>query len=60
MSNIFPEMSQTFTKEVEDKANMYFQQIYNQPPSPTMSIDNVLDMLKSFKDSNDKTSRVSV
>lgn len=59
MSNIFPEMAQTFSKEVEDRANTYFQQIYNQPPAPTMSIDEVLTMLKSFKDSHDKTNRVS-
>ncbi|XP_055890770.1 CCR4-NOT transcription complex subunit 1-like isoform X2 [Biomphalaria glabrata] len=57
MSNIFPEMTQTFSKEVEDKANTYFQQIYNQPPAPTMSIDEVLAMLKNFKDSMDKTNR---
>lgn len=60
MSNIFPEMTQTFSKEVEDRANTYFQQIYNQPPAPTMSIDEVLTMLKSFKDSLDKTNRVSI
>ncbi|BFZ13285.1 hypothetical protein BsWGS_16323 [Bradybaena similaris] len=57
MSNIFPEMTQTFSKEVEDRANTYFQQIYNQLPAPTMSIDEVLAMLKSFKDSHDKTNR---
>jgi len=54
MSSIFPEMSQTFSKEVEDRANINFKQIYNQPPAPTMSIDKVLAMLKSYKDSNDK------
>nr|QOW64962.1 hypothetical protein [Lymnaea stagnalis] len=57
MSNIFPEMTQTFSKEVEDRANTYFQQIYNQPPAPTMSIDEVLSMLKSFKDAQEKTNR---
>lgn len=51
MASIFPELSQQFTKEVEDEANSYFQKIYNQPPHPTMSIDEVLDMLKRFKDS---------
>ena len=58
MSNIFPEMAQTFSKEVEDRANAYFEQIYNQPPNPTMSIDEVLAMLKSFKDSHEKFKRV--
>lgn len=57
MSNIFPEMTQTFSKEVEDRANAYFEQIYNQHPNPTMSIDEVLAMLKSFKDSHDKFKR---
>ncbi|KAL4234231.1 CCR4-NOT transcription complex subunit 1 [Mactra antiquata] len=51
ISNIFPDMNPTFTKEVEDEANSYFQRIYNQPPHPTMSIDEVLEMLKRFKDS---------
>jgi len=57
VSSIFPEINQQFSKEVEDRANMYFQQIYNQPPSPTMTIDEVLAMLKNFKDSNDKMNR---
>ncbi|GFS04482.1 CCR4-NOT transcription complex subunit 1, partial [Elysia marginata] len=57
MSNIFPEMTQTFSKEVEDRANAYFEQIYNQPPNPTMSIDEVLAMLKLFKDSHEKSKR---
>ncbi|XP_046333509.2 CCR4-NOT transcription complex subunit 1-like isoform X5 [Haliotis rufescens] len=57
MSTIFPEMTQQFSKEVEDKANSYFQQIYNQPPHPTMSIDEVLEMLKRFKDSQNKIER---
>nr|KAG5712160.1 hypothetical protein BaRGS_014510 [Batillaria attramentaria] len=47
-------MQQSFSKEVEDRANGYFQQIYNQPPNSTMSIDQVLDMLKRFKDSANK------
>ena len=60
MANIFPEMTQQFSKEVEDKANGYFQQIYNQPPHPTMSIDEVLDMLKKFKDSQNKMEQVQL
>ncbi|KAK6167378.1 hypothetical protein SNE40_021420 [Patella caerulea] len=57
MSGIFPEMNQQFSKDVEDKANTYFQQIYNQPPHLTMTIDEVLDMLKRFKDSQNKLER---
>lgn len=51
LSSIFPDMNQQFTREVEDEANSYFQKIYNQPPNPTMSIDEVLEILKRFKDS---------
>lgn len=54
---LFPEMSQTVTKEVEDEANSYFQRIYNHPPHPTLTIDAVLDMLKKFQDSELKHER---
>lgn len=53
-------MDQTFTKEVEDEANSYFQRIYNHPPNPTISIDEVLEMLKKFKDSPVKKERVGL
>jgi hypothetical protein len=58
-SNIFPEMSQNVSKEIEDEANSYFQRIYNHPPHPTLSIDEVLEMLKKFQDSPNKRERVS-
>ena len=58
LSSIFPEMNQQFTKEIEDEANSYFQRIYNHPPHPTISIDEVLEMLKRFKDSPVKKERV--
>ncbi|XP_052864292.1 CCR4-NOT transcription complex subunit 1 [Anopheles cruzii] len=45
------DMVQTVSKEVEDEANSYFQRIYNHPPHPTLSIDEVLDMLQRFKES---------
>ena len=51
-------MDQSFTKEVEDEANSYFQRIYNHPPNPTISIDEVLEMLRKFKDSPVKKERV--
>lgn len=44
----------TVSKEVEDEANSYFQRIYNHPPHPTLSIDEVLEMLKKFQDSSIK------
>ena len=51
ISNLFPEISGPISKEVEDEANSYFQQIYNHPPHPTMSIDDVLNLLKKFQES---------
>jgi len=47
----------TFSSDVEDEANSYFQKIYNQPPN-NFGIDDVLKMLKQFKDSNIKHERV--
>ena len=58
MSSIFPAVNQQFSKEIEDEANSYFQRIYNHPPHPTISIDEVLEMLKRFKDSPVKKERV--
>ena len=52
IGNLFPESSGTISKEVEDEANSYFQRIYNHPPNPTLTIDEVLDLLKKFQDSN--------
>lgn len=51
VAQLFPEVASTVTKEIEDEANGYFQRIYNHPPHPTLSIDEVLDMLKKFQDS---------
>lgn len=53
----FPEVMHTVAKEIEDEANSYFQRIYNHPPHPTLSIDEVLDMLKKFQDSPNKRER---
>lgn len=55
--NPFPENNQSVSKEIEDEANGYFQRIYNHPPHPTLSIDEVLDMLKKFSDSNIRKER---
>ena len=46
------------SKEIEDEANSYFQRIYNHPPHPTLSIDEILDLLKKFQDSPLKRERV--
>ncbi|XP_043234309.1 CCR4-NOT transcription complex subunit 1-like isoform X1 [Amphibalanus amphitrite] len=49
----FPnESAGALSKEVEEEANSNFQRIYNHPPHPTLSIEEVLDMLKRFQDSN--------
>ena len=38
ISQIFPELPGQIPREVEDKANSYFQRIYNVPPHPTLTI----------------------
>ena len=58
LSAIFPDMDQNFSKEIEDESNTYFQRIYNQPPGTAMSIDEILEMLKKFKDAASKKERV--
>ncbi|XP_034032868.1 CCR4-NOT transcription complex subunit 1 isoform X2 [Thalassophryne amazonica] len=56
-SQVWPEANQHFSKEIDDEANSYFQRIYNHPPHPTMSVDEVLEMLQRFKDSTIKRER---
>ncbi|KAL3275904.1 hypothetical protein HHI36_020639 [Cryptolaemus montrouzieri] len=55
--NLFPEITPNVSKDIEDEANSYFQRIYNHPPHPTLTIDEVLDMLKRFQDSTNKRER---
>lgn len=51
-------MTQKVSKEVEDEANGYFQRIYgSNSPHPTLSIDEVLDMLQRFKESSNERER---
>ena len=57
---VLPGVNQSFPSDVEAEANSYFQKIYNQPPNPTMTIDEVLEMLKKFKDSSSRKEKVSV
>lgn len=45
------------SSEIEEEANGYFQRIYNHPPHPTLSIDEVLDMLKRFSESSIRRER---
>ena len=51
ISALFPDIAGPISKEVEDEANSYFQRIYNHPPNPTLTIDEVLELLKRFQDS---------
>lgn len=53
----FSDITQQVSKEVEDEANGYFQRIYNHSPHPTLSIDEVLDMLQRFKESTNERER---
>lgn len=45
LSQVWPEANQHFSKEIDDEANSYFQRIYNHPPHPTMSVDEVSQMI---------------
>ncbi|XP_025202841.1 CCR4-NOT transcription complex subunit 1-like isoform X4 [Melanaphis sacchari] len=44
-------------KDIEDEANSYFQRIYNLAPHHSLSIDEVLEMLKRFQESPVKRER---
>lgn len=46
-------------KDIEDEANSYFQRIYNLAPHHSLSIDEVLEMLKRFQESPVKRERVN-
>ena len=50
LAGIFPEVSGSVSREVEDEANAYFQRIYNHPPNQ-IGIDEVLELLKKFQGS---------
>lgn len=54
--SLFPDQP-TISNEIEEEANGYFQRIYNHPPHPTLSIDEVLEMLKRFQESTIKRER---
>ena len=62
LTNIFPTQSAglSFSKDVEDEANSYFQRIYNTTTTPSVIIEQTLDMLKRFKDSSEERERVCI
>ena len=51
LATIFPDMQQNVSPEIEKEADTYFQRIYNQSTTGSMSIDDVLEMLRRFQDS---------
>ncbi|XP_055951329.1 CCR4-NOT transcription complex subunit 1-like isoform X2 [Argiope bruennichi] len=51
VGQILTESSGPVSKEIEDEANSYFQRIYNHAPHSSLPIEEVLDMLKRFKES---------
>ena len=57
LAAIFPEMQQNVSIDIEEEADTYFQRIYNQQQSGSLSIDEVLDMLRRFQDSQTKRER---
>lgn len=47
-----------FVQDIEDETNSYFQRIYNQSPStPTLTVDEVLELLKKFQHSTNRRER---
>ena len=45
-------------QDIEDETNSYFQRIYNQSPhAATLTVDEVLDLLKKFQNSPNKRER---
>ncbi|XP_018024179.1 CCR4-NOT transcription complex subunit 1 isoform X2 [Hyalella azteca] len=56
VSQIF-ELPAMVSKDVEDEANSFFQRIYNSPPNSTLSIKEVLELLKKFHESSVKKER---
>ena len=56
LANIFPELHQNVSVDIEEEADSYFQRIYNRSTN-NLSVDEVLEMLRKFQDSNDKRQR---
>lgn len=49
--NFCPETDKEFSKEIEEEADSYFQRIYNQELDDALSIDNFLEIVKRFQES---------
>ncbi|CAG2115442.1 unnamed protein product, partial [Medioppia subpectinata] len=57
LAQIFPDMQHNVSVDIEEEADTYFQRIYNQQQSGCLTIDEVLDMLRRFQDSETKRER---
>jgi CCR4-NOT transcription complex subunit 1 len=57
LAAIFPDMQQNVSIDIEEEADTYFQRIYNHQQTGSLSIDEVLDMLRRFQDSQSKRER---
>lgn len=59
------EFPPSFSKETEDEANSYFQRLYNMqsngsaPGTQVLSVDDMLDLLRQFKNSNTQKQVIS-
>ncbi|XP_043271972.1 CCR4-NOT transcription complex subunit 1-like [Venturia canescens] len=49
--DVVPNMARTVLEDIENEANSYFQRIYNNPPQPTLSIDEILDVMIKLRES---------
>lgn len=58
LSQVWPEANQHFSKEIDDEANSYFQRIYNHPPHPTMSVDEVSSYMTFFCKYHSSSNRI--
>ena len=50
-------LEQKVSPDIEKEADTYFQRIYNQSASGSMTVDEVLDLLKRFQESPNKRER---
>lgn len=52
------DLPKTFPDDIQEEASGYFKQIYTEPPQPSMSVEEFLEILKQLRDSGEKKQRV--
>ena len=52
-------MQREFSQEIESETNSYFMKIYNHPGNPVAPIEELLELLKTYKTSTVTKERVS-